>query len=1421
MHSWQKYFLLLLLLQGSLGLFAQDCEWLDLIGEESKSTVFGYGITSYKDEIIAIGKFQDSVEINNTVYKVQGKYSTAGYVIKYKPDSTILWSKYFYSTNNGRSNLEFLDVETDANGNIFISGTVNGTADFGNGVIISTPSVTSHIESFILKLDSNGKAKWATTIRTVTTGSFLNDLSITVDNNGDVIAGIMFTNDITFTASPATILYNLPALYGRPDFCAVKYTSNGGFLWAKKYTDVSSDWLGDIGCDSSNNIYLFGSTTGTGFTFGSQSFTGSCNVVLKVDPSGNPIKGVQIKNSLPNSAFSMVVYPNGRVAITGYAGDSVEFPNAPKIYRTGYGTFNSYLAFFDENLNYKWSIKEEPDSIASIGFVDISLKNEHIYAVGVFRNGVTKFGGFTAKSVVNPSSSPYLYSAVLISKLDTLGNVLWLSSGSDDSSFCAAYGATTDTRGNVYINGSWRDSINIFGVGTSASTGFKYSAFVGKIVDITITRGYVRSGPYCAGDTLKVPYTTTGPFEYGNEFIAELSDENGNFTGGERELGRVTDTAGGIVNGVLPLFNVLSSGNYRIRVRSTLPTVQSFYWRDTLRLLIYSKDTANAGADRSICKGQSIQLSTTGGTSWSWTPAKFFNTIGDTVSRTAFVKPDSTTEYRIIISDSSGCGVVDTDFVKITVRPLLAMSIPDTVYMCKGRPYTISPTITGGDSSKYITTIVARDSALVLKPSTYLTVNPDKPRIYFLYLTDSCSAYNIKDTITVIPQQGVSFTGSYDTLICKGDTVSISLQTQTCDATAIKYYWNNGVGTGQNKKLSPNLTTQYRVIAVDTINLAADTLFFSVNIIPRIKIQATSDSTLCVGNPINLSATTQGGDTATLKQFWTDIAQTFTTYSKTIVQQPIVTTTYMAVATDKCPANADTTYTKITLRDSLKIALPYTDTTLCFGNSIQFAPIATGGLTTNYTYTWLLPDNSTASSKNLIATPTTGTSVYKLSLFDACTNYTDSILITTTVLPQLKAQLPDSVSLCYNNKYTLYAKANGGDAAKYTFSFILPDGSSIQADSLSIIAKTTGLYKLVVSDGCSLPVQDTSTILVKVLPSLQQILTTKDTSLCAASRLMLSTSISGGKAGAYSIRWVDNNGTMLSTQRTLSLLANDSGYIVVTVTDNCSSPIADTVKINVLPTPSAKFSLANTIGCPPLDVQFIDSSTNHNPTKNIWLANNNSIPLTNDIYRLTKAGEYSIGLKVKNDLECADSAYQYYAIRVYPKPIANFTTWPDYIEIGKPVTLNNTSSSAQNFWWIWGDGDSTQKSDRVLFQYNYSDTGDFSIKLIATNSYQCTDTAIVNLIIHPPFTISIPNAFTPNGDGLNDVFAPTVSEFKHYTLKIWNRWGQQLLSCESPNGWDGTYDGVPMETGSYVYIISFLSNGNERRTVSGSVQLIR
>src|SRR5690606_34188733 len=128
-------------------------------------------------------------------------------------------------------------------------------------------------------------------------------------------------------------------------------------------------------------------------------------------------------------------------------------------------------------------------------------------------------------------------------------------------------------------------------------------------------------GPYCAGDTFYIPYTTQGVFSDTNTFIAELSDENGEFIGRERTLVSLKTNKDSLITGVLPLFQVASSELYRIRIRSTAPQAQSFYKLDTLNLLIYSRDKADPGPAETICKGDTIEIQTFGGTKWTWSPA--------------------------------------------------------------------------------------------------------------------------------------------------------------------------------------------------------------------------------------------------------------------------------------------------------------------------------------------------------------------------------------------------------------------------------------------------------------------------------------------------------------------------------------------------------------------------------------------------------------------------------------------------------------------------------------------------------------------------------------------------------------------------------------------------------------------------------
>ena len=90
-------------------------------------------------------------------------------------------------------------------------------------------------------------------------------------------------------------------------------------------------------------------------------------------------------------------------------------------------------------------------------------------------------------------------------------------------------------------------------------------------------------------------------------------------------------------------------------------------------------------------------------------------------------------------------------------------------------------------------------------------------------------------------------------------------------------------------------------------------------------------------------------------------------------------------------------------------------------------------------------------------------------------------------------------------------------------------------------------------------------------------------------------------------------------------------------------------------------------------------------------------------------------------------------------------------------------------------------------------------------------------------TDNIPTAFTPNNDGLNDVFRISGLKFqKLLDFRVFNRWGQVIFQTNSiEKGWDGTFNGHPQDMGTYVYEITVAHPDGTRKTYKGSVTLIR
>lgn len=203
------------------------------------------------------------------------------------------------------------------------------------------------------------------------------------------------------------------------------------------------------------------------------------------------------------------------------------------------------------------------------------------------------------------------------------------------------------------------------------------------------------------------------------------------------------------------------------------------------------------------------------------------------------------------------------------------------------------------------------------------------------------------------------------------------------------------------------------------------------------------------------------------------------------------------------------------------------------------------------------------------------------------------------------------------------------------------------------------------------------------------------------------------------------------------------------------------------------------------------------------------------------AGNYDI--VVQNNFGCTDSDTT--SLRQLVKVKAGFFAEPEITtELDPLIEFTNTSTGATIYQWDFGDGTESQDS-LVSYDYNNGVPGTYEACLVALNDNGCSDTVCVTVIINEVFTIYVPNAFTPNSNGVNDEFMPVISgEMPNtYSLRIFNRWGEQIFhSNDKTEGWDG-YIGInPAQEDVYIWKVYVLPNdGEDNKEYFGHVTLFR
>jgi gliding motility-associated-like protein len=170
--------------------------------------------------------------------------------------------------------------------------------------------------------------------------------------------------------------------------------------------------------------------------------------------------------------------------------------------------------------------------------------------------------------------------------------------------------------------------------------------------------------------------------------------------------------------------------------------------------------------------------------------------------------------------------------------------------------------------------------------------------------------------------------------------------------------------------------------------------------------------------------------------------------------------------------------------------------------------------------------------------------------------------------------------------------------------------------------------------------------------------------------------------------------------------------------------------------------------------------------------------------------------------------------------VAAFTANPTTGETPLTVNFTNNSTNAVNYLWNFGTGDTSIATNPT---YSYVPLGNFTVCLMADNGGTCIDTACSTIDIYINSVFVIPNIFTPNADGVNDVFSIQGKGLETLEAEIYNRWGQKIYEWHSTNGgWDGrSASGVPCSDGTYYFIINATGFDGKKYYEKGAFSLVQ
>lgn len=834
------------------------------------------------------------------------------------------------------------------------------------------------------------------------------------------------------------------------------------------------------------------------------------------------------------------------------------------------------------------------------------------------------------------------------------------------------------------------------------------------------------------------------------------------------------------------------------------------------------------------CVNGAITLTASGASNYIWSPPV---TINQTVGNSVVVTPTNPTTYTVYGASPGGCIIPTSVTVNcdpnctpptFTVTPPAPVCAPGTVNLAS------AVSGTGTNQVSYHATATEANAGTPALPSN--SVNTSGTYFVRVQVPGSPNCFAVQPITVTIASPPVLSAGT-DVSICDGASTTLSA------TGATTYAWSPATGlsatNGASVTASPATTTTYTVTGtVDNCTSTAE-VTVTVNANPTVTLSTVDPSCGASNGSITASVT---GTSGSVTYAWSNGA---TMAQATDLAAGTFTVTVTTAA--GCQGTASAT---LTSGNGPAITTITTTDPTCGNANGQVAVAASGG-------TPPLQFSVDGGTTFQAAATFTGLDVgtYSIVVADAnnCTSAGNATLATAPAL--LLTDVATTDPSCGGSDGGLVITASGG-TPPYQYSI---NGGTTSQVSGSFTGLSSNVYSVVVTDANGCTAAQAVSLSSANAPVISNVALTPPT--CTNANGSITVTASGG-TGA--LEYSNNGGVTFQATGDFTGLAPGTYAIVVRDADGCQSAASAN-----LPTPSLPIiqninvtrpecgqsnggvSIAASGGTAPLQFS-IDNGTTFQQFANFVGLPAGSYPIVirdaegctvtgqADIIPLPILAEASAAIcqgesffvggaaqttsgtyidTFTSSLGCDSIVSTSLVVHALPSP--GFTVTPLVAPVAEPnfTLLNGATGNITDWVYTWGDGTVTNEPDG---QHTYDGPGVYVITQTVTSAQGCTNGFSITVIVRDELRVYIPNAFSPDGDGTNDLFAPVGTGFSSWELWIFNRWGEEIFTTKDTGlAWDGQAGGKPVAIGVYPYLVKLKdANGfdHERR---GHVTLLR